>query len=55
MAKKIKQITIAYIARENGSPMGTQVFMGSDADVLAANYQSRHPELSERSFKVEWT
>ena len=39
MARKIKKITIAYIARENGCPMGTQVFTGADADVLAANYQ----------------
>jgi len=55
MARKIKKITIAYIARESGCPMGTQVFTGADADVLAANYQCWHPELAEKSFKVEWT
>ena len=55
MARKIKKITIAYIARDSGCPMGTQVFTGADADVLAANYQCWHPELAEKSFKVEWT
>lgn len=55
MARKIKKITVEYIDRESGCPAGTQVYTGRDADVLAANYQSRHPELRDRSFKVEWT
>ena len=53
MARKIKKIIIEYINRKNGCPAGTQVFTGRDADVLAANYNSRHPELCDKSFKVE--
>ena len=45
-------IVIAYRNRDTKCPMGTQVFTGSNADVLAANYQSAHPELEEYSFKV---
>lgn len=54
MARKIKRIIIEYIDCKSGCPMGTQVYAGKDADVLAANYQCWHPELIEKSFKVEW-
>ena len=50
--KKIREIIISYCNRDTKCPMGTQVFTGSDADVLAANYQSAHPELEETSFEV---
>ena len=43
---------IAYRNRDTKCPMGTQVFIGSNADVLAANYQSAHPELEETSCEV---
>lgn len=43
---------IAYRNRNTKCPMGTQVFTGSNADVLAANYQSAHLEIEEYSFKI---
>ena len=49
---KIKQIEIKYVLRENGCPMDTVSFYGTNADILAANYQSAHPELREVSFNV---
>lgn len=49
---KIKKIEIRYVHRETGCPMGTMSFYGTNADVLAANYQSAHPELKEVSFNV---
>lgn len=45
-------IVIAYRNRDTKCPMGTRVFTGSDANVLAANYQSAHPELEETSCEV---
>ena len=53
MARKIKEIIISYV-NENGCPAGTQIFTGSNADVLAANYQCWHPELHEKSCEVKW-
>ena len=50
--KKIKEIIISYRNRDTKCPMGTQVFTGSNADVLAANFQSRHPELEETSCEI---
>ena len=49
---KIKELIISYRRRDTKCPMGTQIFTGSNANVLAANYQSAHPELEEYSFKV---
>ena len=49
---KIKRIEIKYVLRENGCPMGTVSFHGTNADILAANYQLAHPELKEVSFNV---
>ena len=50
--KKIREIIISYRNRNTKCQMGTHVFAGSNADVLAANYQSAHPELEETSFEV---
>lgn len=50
--KKIRKIIITYRNCNTKCPMGTQVFVGSNADVLAANFQSRHPELEETSCKI---
>lgn len=52
MKTRIKKIQVKYVLRETGCPMGTVSFYGNDADVLAANYQSRHPELKEVGFTV---
>ena len=48
----IKKIEIKYVHRETGCPVRTMTFYGANADVLAANYQSAHPELKEVSFNV---
>ena len=48
----IKRIDIKYVLAENNCPVGTKSFFGKDADVLAANYQSAHPELTAVSFNV---
>ena len=50
--KSIKRIEIRFARVIDNCPMGTKIFCGKDADVLAANYQSAHPELKEVSFKV---
>ena len=52
MKTRIKEIQVKYVLRETGCPMGTMSFYGTDADVLAANYQSDHPELKEIGFTV---
>ena len=51
--RKIKSISVTYVD-ENGCPAGTQYYHGANADVLAANYQSWHPELRETKCEVEW-
>lgn len=55
MTRWVKKITIKYIDRKSRCPAGTQVFTGADAAFLAALYQSKHPELIDKSYKVEWT
>ena len=50
--KSIKRIEIRFARVADNCPMGTKIFCGKDADVLAANYQSAHPELKDISFKV---
>ena len=47
-----KKITICYRNRETKCPVCTQVFTGKDCDILAANYQSAHPELEEISCNI---
>ena len=49
---KIKKIIISYRNSDTKCPMGTQVFTGSNADILAANFQSGHPELEETSCEI---
>ena len=49
--KSIKQIEIRFARVIDNCPMGTKIFCGKDADVLAANYQSAHPELKEEKKK----
>ena len=51
MAKSMT-IVISYRNRISKCPMGHQVFTGKNADVLAANFQSRHPELEETSCEI---
>jgi hypothetical protein len=49
-------ITVVYVNRETNCPAARQVFIGRDieeASVLAANYQSRHPELKDVKFEVK--
>ena len=44
------KITCKYADRKTNCPMPNQVFVGKSLDeacVLAANYQSDHPELKE--------
>lgn len=50
--KSIKRIEIQYARIEDNCLTGTKSFYGKDATLLAANYQSAHPELKEVSFKV---
>ena len=50
------KITISYIERSTSCPAGTRVFTGkniTEASVLAANFQSRHPELAEKTFHIK--
>ena len=49
------KIKIACVNRSTGCPAGTRVFAGENADVLAANYQSMHPELCSKSLEIERT
>ena len=51
---KSTQIKICYINREMGCPALTQVFRGRDADILAANFQSDHPELKETECTITY-
>lgn len=49
------KITISYADRDTGCPYGTKIFTGKDiieASVLAANFQSKHPELAEKSCSI---
>ena len=46
------KITCRYIHHKTNCPMSAQTFIGKNLDeasVLAANYQSAHPELKETS------
>lgn len=47
-----KKIIIRYRNRQTKTPAGYQVFTGRNCDVLAANYQSAHPELEEMSCEI---
>ena len=49
------KITVAYVDCETNCPVGTKVFCGKDlteASVLAANFQSAHPEMHENGFNI---
>lgn len=48
------KIIITYKDRETGAYVGAKTFIGKDineASILAANYQSMHPELKDIDFK----
>ena len=49
----IKKIEIKYVHRDTSCPV-SMTFYGTNADSLAVNYQSAHPELklSEVSFNI---
>lgn len=51
----MKKIIITYVNRTTNCPAGCQTFSSKsldEANVLAANYQSRHPELKEVDCKI---
>lgn len=51
----MKKITVVY-KNSDGCPAGVKTFTGSTLDeaaVLAANYQSAHPELVEDGFEIK--
>ena len=50
--KKQLVIMVTYRMRDTKCPMGHRIFAGKDADVLAANFQSAHPELEEVSCTI---
>ena len=51
--KSSTKITISYRNRKTKCPFGCRTFTGKDADVLAANFQSEHPELEETHCDIE--
>ena len=54
--KKRAMIICTYAARATGCPAGTQHFIGKDiieANILAANFQSNHPDLIEKSCDIK--
>lgn len=54
--KKRARIICTYVARGTGYPAGTQHFIGKDlaeANILAANFQSSHPDLIETSCDIK--
>ncbi len=51
-----KMIICTYALHGTNHPVSTQHFVGKDineASILAANYQSRHPELIEIGCKIQ--
>lgn len=51
----MKKIIVTYVNRDTDCPCGCMTFTSKSLDeacVLAANYQSRHPELKEVNFQV---
>lgn len=51
----MKKIIVTYVNRETNCPAGYMTFSARSMDeacVLAANYQSRHPELKDVNFQV---
>ena len=56
MAKRRAKVTCTYVHRATGCPAGTQAFIGKDiieATVLAANFQSTHPDIIEKSCEIK--
>ena len=52
---RMAEIMISYANRDTGCPYGTKIFTGKDiteASILAANFQSKHPELTKKSCSI---